>query len=445
MTRISLTILTGLLFAGAPAAAGPLIDVFELMKEAASWESLPLWPGFEPATIPSAIFDGEKTYLFLHPSPPEGFSPVPGKKQVHVFDGQHPAVQGNSRARIADVWCATMVPRLASRWTGRRYTMRNQAGHLIHEKFHVFQRHKHPDWRPNDGFLFNYPLDDPESLALRRLEIESFRRAVIATTRADVAGWVAEALQFREKRLMPLDQNRRGYEGELQRFEGAAEYIEYRAGGKEMSVMPVNPGYAPAAIRHLGYLLGRWMSHCLDRLDPNWKGRMETGEFQYLHEGLAGLVSKNVRAQRFGNKEIQQFRERADEDITRRFDKRQSMKADFFAQSGYRLEIVPQKEPLRLVMFFADMTDALDERELLHRRLLILDHQSGQIRVRDLLCLTESDGSTGVVKLTIAGLTEKPNFDDSTQKLSIKGAELNAEFEPVSIKEDGQTISVFLN
>jgi hypothetical protein len=445
MRRTLLALSALILLAGLAPAAAPIIDVFELMREAERWESLPLWPGFQPGTIPAAIFDGEKTYLFLHPSPPEGFSPVSGKERAHVFDGQHPAVQGNSRVRIADVWCATLVPRLASRWTGQPYTMRNQAGHLIHEKFHVFQRHRHPGWRPNDGLLFTYPPDDPKSLALRRLEIESIRRAVVATTRADVAAWVAEALEFRKERLMALDQNRRDYEGELQRFEGVAEYIEYLAGGKEMSIMPVDPGYAPAAIRHLGYLLGRWMSHCLDRLDSDWKRRMEAGEFDYLHEAFADLVSQRRQTRRFGDAEIGQFMESAEKDLIARSKEVESIREEFFAQPGYRLEIVSHEEPMRLVMFFAHMTDALNERELLHERLLTLRHQKGQIRVRDLPCLTESDGATGVVKLTITGLPERPDFDDAARKLSINGSDLNAEFEPVSIKEAGMVITVYLN
>src|SRR5690606_10168800 len=36
------------------------------------------WPGFDPLSVPLAIYSGDRTYLFRHPSPPEGFAPLPG-------------------------------------------------------------------------------------------------------------------------------------------------------------------------------------------------------------------------------------------------------------------------------------------------------------------------------------------------------------------------------
>src|SRR5687768_10204511 len=47
----------------------------------------PLWPGFEPLRVPLAIFDGERTYLFRHPSPPSGYAPVAGGRDILVRDG----------------------------------------------------------------------------------------------------------------------------------------------------------------------------------------------------------------------------------------------------------------------------------------------------------------------------------------------------------------------
>lgn len=37
-----------------------------------------LWPDFDPGSVPLALFDGDITWLFRHPSPPEGFRPSPG-------------------------------------------------------------------------------------------------------------------------------------------------------------------------------------------------------------------------------------------------------------------------------------------------------------------------------------------------------------------------------
>jgi hypothetical protein len=47
-----------------------------------------LWPGFDPRTIPVAIFDGERTFLFRHPAPPSGFATLPGAPGVLVMKGR---------------------------------------------------------------------------------------------------------------------------------------------------------------------------------------------------------------------------------------------------------------------------------------------------------------------------------------------------------------------
>ena len=167
----------------------PVADVFELMEIINRIEKNSLWPGFYPAEIPTAVFDGLNTCLFKHPSPPQEFMPCKGKKDVHVFEGQYSQVRGNSRVQINGVWTATSVLRTHSRLTGEQYSIQNMAGIIVHEQFHVFQRLGHPEWRPNDGYLFNYPLDTPEMLALRMMEVEAFRRAAAAQGPGEVSGW----------------------------------------------------------------------------------------------------------------------------------------------------------------------------------------------------------------------------------------------------------------
>src|SRR5690606_29811203 len=48
--------------------------VRELERVAAERE---FWPGFDPLSVPLAIYSGDRTYLLRHPSPPEGFAPPP--------------------------------------------------------------------------------------------------------------------------------------------------------------------------------------------------------------------------------------------------------------------------------------------------------------------------------------------------------------------------------
>ena len=68
-----------------------------------------LWPRFDPLSIPLAVFTGERTYLFRHPSPPEDFAPLPDTPAIFVFQGRHPAVTSNTNAEIGGVPTATLL------------------------------------------------------------------------------------------------------------------------------------------------------------------------------------------------------------------------------------------------------------------------------------------------------------------------------------------------
>ncbi len=68
-----------------------------------------LWPRFEPMAIPLAIYDGELTYLFRHPTPPEGFVAVgQANPSVFAWKGRHPAVTANASADIGETTTASL-------------------------------------------------------------------------------------------------------------------------------------------------------------------------------------------------------------------------------------------------------------------------------------------------------------------------------------------------
>lgn len=422
----------------------PVADVFELMERIKRIEKNSLWPGFYPAEIPAAVFDGVNTYLFDHPSPPEGFKLLNAEKDVHVFEGQHMQVRGNSRVQLNGTWTATSVLRTHSRLTGERYSLQNMAGIIVHEQFHVFQRIEHPEWRPNDGYLFNYPLDTPEILALRMMEVEAFRRAAAAQDPKEVSEWAREALKWRDKRHDLLNDALAQYEGELQRFEGLAEYIECVSGDKDLSQLSVDPGFAPGAIRHMGYILGRWMASILDVLKPDWKEIMESGQAEYLHEILETTLSSSNTAYIFSDSEQESFFRKAKEDVASRKGIIQKLREEFESQPGYRIEIVSESSPLGLRMFFADRTEALAQRELLHLSLLMLRNEKGFVSIRDLKSITENDGSTQVVKLTVTGIEGKPVIEKTEDRVKITAKGFQAEFTNPEVKEQQNVIKIVL-
>ena len=416
-------------------AEDPVADVFELMRLINQEKEDILWPGFYPGEIPTAVFDAVNTYLFKHPSPPEGFAPLADKEDVSIFIGQYNQVRGNSRVQVKGTWTATSVLRTHSRLTGEKYSLRNLAGIIIHEQFHVFQRLKHPDWRPNDGYLFNYPLDTPDMLALRRMEVEAFRRAVTAQNDKKASGWLKEVLKWRDKRYRLMDDTIINYEGELQRFEGLADYIEKTSGGSDLTQIPVDPGFAPAAIRHLGYILGRWSAVILDRLEPDWKNKLESGEIQYLHELLRKIAGSSDQKCEFSDKEQELYFKKAKNDVENRKSTVQKLQKEFNSLPGYQIHITASKEPLRLLMFFADRTEALSEKELLHSSLVMLRNEKGSVTVRDLMSITENNGSTGVIKFKTSGIKEKPVIEKNDVGIKVTAKGFQAEFSGAKIEE----------
>jgi len=413
----------------------PVADVFEMKRLVDLQKKDDLWPGFYPGEIPTAVFDGVDTYLFKHPSPPEGFVPIAEKEDVFIFRGQYNQVRGNSRVQINETWTATSVLQTHSRLTGEKYSLQDLAGIIIHEQFHVFQRLNHPDWRPNDGYLFNYPLDNPDMLAWRRLEVEAFRRAITAQDDKETSGWLKEVLKWREKRYSLMDDPLVNYEGELQRFEGLADYIEKKARGSDLTQIAVDPGFAPAAIRHLGYLLGRWSAVILDRLEPDWKTRMESGEVQYLHELLGKIAYRSDGKFQFSNKEQELYFKKAKNDVENRISTVEKLQKEFYSLPGYQIQITASEEPLRLLMFFADRTETLSEKELLHYSLVMLRNEKGSVTVRNLMSITENNGSSGVLKFKISGIKEKPVIEKNDDTIKVTAEGFQAEFSGARIEE----------
>ena len=127
-----------------------------------------LWPGFEPLSVPLAVYTGKDSYLIRHPSPPEGFTPLAGAgSEITVYEGRHPAMVANTSMEIGGVMTATL---LLGPGAAERFALRELAAVAIHEAFHVFQRERHPGWVGNEADMLLYPVDDAGLLTLRRRE-----------------------------------------------------------------------------------------------------------------------------------------------------------------------------------------------------------------------------------------------------------------------------------
>jgi hypothetical protein len=370
-----------------------------------------LWPGFFPREIPAAVFDGAQTFIFGFGRPPEGFAPVPGRPDVFVYPGQHSAVLANRRVRIEGTWVATAIPGHGPFGNHRSKTLADIAAVVLHEKFHVFQAVRHPAWRPNDLVLLTYPLDSPEVLARRRLELEAFRRAAAAAFLEEAAAWAKTGLDMRRTRLARLSPAEARYEREIALLEGLAQYIEHRAAERVGPDDALEDDLAPRGIRLLGYVEGCWIGLLLDRFDPAWKEHLEADDRGGLEDLLGNaLMGVGGRPAEFTPAELVEAEALASMAVEARADERRRAERDFFTKLGYRIELRPAGGTVRFEMFDPFSIEALGERRILHPAGISCRAGSGNVRTAWRPCLTEVDGQGRIVRIVLTGIRGKPSL-----------------------------------
>lgn len=427
-------------------AIKPVTDVMEVMKEHAGIAETNLWPGFDVREIPVAVYDSVNTWLFFADQPPEGFRQADHDTGVFVFEGQHPQVRGNSVVRFGETWTATSVLSNYSRRTGERYTPKDLAGIIVHEQFHVFQRTKHPVWRQNDGILLFYPEETKEALFLRRIEKEAFKRAVLATDKEEITGWVLTALDYRKERLSMIPEPFGNYEKDLQRTEGLSDYIERIARGVDpLNASNMTNGISPAGVRDLGYWEGRWIAMILDRLSPNWKSLLESNDTLYLEEILeSAMVDLTFKKHAFSESEISLLRLESDK-VFDDWQIRQIGEIDSYKNlPGFSLEISSNSSPLNIRIFEPLEIEILPDRAVFHRLIFSAANQKGTIRVLNHPCITFFDESFRLVKLNINGLPEPPQVIAEEKKLIVKYRDISLELNYSELEVEGHYFHVII-
>lgn len=400
----------------------PVADVFKVMELASGSKIDELWPGFRVSEIPVLVFDSLNTYLFNSSTTADGFVRSGKNPEVWVYKGQHPLVRGNSIVRFGEGWTATSVLSSYSKRTGEGYDLKDMAGIIVHEQFHIFQRIHHPGWLQNDGLLLIYPDETIESFHLRRLEKEAFKRAVISDEQDQITGWSKLAMQLREERLKLVPQEFGHYENELQLSEGLSDYIEKRARDLDpLNASDITNGIAPAGIRDLGYVEGRWIAMILDKLRPGWKLYLEKNDSLYLEEILKEVIDESpVPGRTFEAREIESMQELTKKDFNEWQEKKMAEIDKYLEMPGYQVEINSSANPLTIRLFEPLEIEILDDGGVYHRLIFMAGNERGSIIIRSHPCITWFNSAYRITKIMIKGLQQTPEIIEVGKKLIIK-------------------------
>ena len=439
--------------AQAPApAAQP--DAFAFVRALDEAGARNVWPGFEPADWPIALFDGDRTILLRHPSPPPEFAPMPDRPGVLAVSGRYPAVVSNSTREIGGVRTATVI---ATAGQGIESTMLA----TVEEVFHVFWLARHPSFRPNEMVRYGYPVEDVDNLRRVLAEDEALARALEADAEPDAAGWAARALAIRRDRTAGLAEDLRVFETALEMMEGSANYVARRSLGQSPAETAARLRERRPAdgIRWRFYDSGTALCFLLDRLEPGWKQRSDAEPGLTSVELLgAARARRGVEPSAFAEAEDAGFRTRAASDAADLASRRQHLRAELLARPGARVivEAAEGAEPLSLGRFDPINLFVLDAGEVVQANFITVTGPSGTVEVTNpafarrsfagTVALTVPAGrhplADGIRRITIVGIQDVPQVAGSGDAITVTSSGVRVEFRGASVHTEGGTTRI---
>ena len=278
-----------------------------------------LWPGFNPADVPLAIYDGTETLLYGYPGTPDGFVPrADDGQQRLVYQGRHPAVVANTCVDLDGTLVATVMPA-----TGLNVQHPGEAAGLaIHEMFHVFQMRNPALWKmANEAVMFLYPLTDTGLVELRRREVEALREGARQPELAGQNRLGAAGAAYTESPVFHPDGDFISYERRVEVIEGLAHYVEAAAGGRPLR-LPAS-GFSLADFRLSLYATGHALAALLDDVKPGWQQAVMTETEWALDVVLAAALQSaeddasddDAAKYAFSAKELATFANLAEDDV----------------------------------------------------------------------------------------------------------------------------------
>jgi hypothetical protein len=412
-------------------------DAFAVVGEIDRLAAKELWPGFAPRALPIAIYDGARTLLFRHPSPPASFRPLEGHDGVFAMDGRFEAVTANSSAKIGGIETATVMAGQGSE------TVTARAGLVIHELFHVYQRTKHPSWSGNEAELFVYPMTDAVLVTQQRLEVEALRRA-LARSGQSSRYWARVAMAARQERFAAMSEGAVAYERGTELNEGLATYVQHRAVGTVDAKVVRATVFAPDAVRDRAYTTGHALGRLLDRFAPEWRTGLERDDTATLDGLLRAALAEAPAGCGFTQAERSAIAAQAGTDVAAVAGRRTAARDAFLSAEGWTLIIESG-------LLFPSGFDPLNVQlvapgQILHTRFVELSNGEAKVRVLDRPSLTDAAGAhpmfNGVKRLTVTGIVQEPEIVETDGTVTVKAEGVEAKLPNANVTREGHTIRI---
>ena len=433
-------------------AAGP--GVFAFVRALDDAASRKLWPGFDPSSLPIALFDGENTILLRHPSPPPEFSPMPGRPGVLIAPGRYPAVVSNSTRDIGGVRTATVIATPAQ-------AVESTTLATVEEVFHVFWLARHASFRPDEMARYAYPTKDSENLRQMLAEDEALARALDATETGESARWTAAALEVRRERVPALTEEARTFETSLEMMEGTANYVARLAVGERpaRTAERLRTARLAEGIRWRFYDTGAALCFLADRLSPGWQDRVEREPNLTIAELLgSSLRGRHVQPAAFSNADTASFRTRATDTITDLSGRQQRLRNELLWRRGGRvvIDIAEGVEAFRVQRFDPINLMVLDAGEIAHNHFVSLVAPQGTIDLTNpgfarntfggAVTLTVPAGrhplSDGVRQVTIVGIEGEPKIGRAGDTVTLEAPGVRLTLRGAEARVDGKAVRI---
>jgi len=429
-------------------------DVFAFVRALDEAAARGVWPEFRPSGIPVALYDGERTVLLRHPSPPPEFSPMPGRPGVLVAKGRHPAVTSNSTREIGGVRTATVIA------TPAQPVERTMLA-VVEEVFHVFWLARHPAFRPDELARYAYPLEDADNLRALLVEDEALARALESRSTTETARWAAAALAARRGRLPAVAAEVRAWETSLEMMEGSANYAARVAVGEpaQKTADRLRAPRPAEEVRWRFYDTGAALCFVLDRLSPAWKERGErTPDLTTVEQLDESLRANGTAPAVLEAADSAAILARASADIASLGKRREEVRAGLLSRPGGRIviEVEDGAEPLRVRRFDPINLMVLARGEVAHPNYLTLESPQGSVDVSNprfargsfdgTVSLTVPAGPHplrgGVRYVTVAGLGAAPEVGGDATIVTVEAPGVRIRFRNAQARAEGDLVRI---